>query len=131
MLDATEEQMLLQLAAFPADFSADDAEGVAGELSSMAPARTIAGLVDLGLVAWSIDGRHRLLETVKLFARQAWAANGDADEYLERHTRWVLACLDAYGPQAWFTSLEVMRWASSRTLSRKGSPVCSSMRRSF
>lgn len=98
MLDATEEQMLLQLA---------------GELSSMAPARTIAGLVDLGLVAWSIDGRHRLLETVKLFARQAWAANGDADEYLERHTRWVLACLDAYGPQAWFTSLEVMRWASS------------------
>lgn len=113
MLDPTEEQMLLQLAAFPADFSADDVEGVAGELSSMAPARTIAGLADLGLVAWSTDGRHRLLETVKLFARQAWAATTDPDRYVERHTRWVLGHLDAYVPQAWFTSLEILGWASS------------------
>ena len=109
MLDGDERQLLLQVAAFPSGFSANDVDGIVEDLST--PTRTLAGLVDLGLVSRTGDDRHRLLETVKLFARQRWEETTDAGRYLGRHTDWVLGHLDSFEKYARYTSFEVVRWA--------------------
>jgi hypothetical protein len=109
MLDSAEQQLLLQVAAFPSGFSASDVDGIAADLS--APTRTLAGLVDLGLVSRTGDDRHRLLETVKLFARQRWDEATDPGRYLGQHTDWVLGHLDSFEPYERYTSFAVARWA--------------------
>lgn len=116
MLHQSEIELLVQLAAFPASFSADDVEGIAAGLDVTAPTRTLAGLVDLGLVARTADERHRLLETVKLFARQQWAQSTDPDAYFERHTTWALEHLGSLERHEWYTSLDVAAWANSHYL---------------
>ena len=70
-------------------------------------------LVDLGLVAQDGDSRHRLLETVKLFARQRWAGTADADRYLQQHTQWVLDQFCRRPRADWFTSYVLAGWVDA------------------
>jgi predicted ATPase/class 3 adenylate cyclase len=109
MLDAAERELLLRVAAFPSSFTADDVDGIAGDLD--VPTRTLAGLVDLGLVSRSGDERHRLLETVRLFARQRWKETTEPGVYLDRHTDWVRGHLDSFEPFERYTSFDVVKWA--------------------
>ena len=71
------------------------------------PSATLAGLVDLGLVSRTGDGRCRLLETVKLFARQRWPT----DAYLEGHVRWCVEHLRSVPADERFTSLSAQQWS--------------------
>ena len=112
MLDRPERELLLLLAAFPSSFDAEGVEGASGGLSVGIPARTLGGLIDRSLVASSDDGRHRLLETVKLFARQQWVNADEPHVYLDHHTRWVVDHLTGYPAQEWYTSFEIVRWAN-------------------
>lgn len=112
MLDRPEQELLRLLAAFPASFDAKGIEGAAGGLSVGIPARTLGGLIDRSLVAPADDGRHKLLQTVKLFARQEWANADDPQVYLDRHTRWVMDHLTGYPAQEWYTSFQIARWAN-------------------
>lgn len=109
MLAPQEQTLLLQLAAFPSGFSVDDVEAISTGLGSSVPTRTLAGLVDRSLVSDS-GNRHRLLETVKLFARQTWSSAPDPDAFLERHTTWILDHLNSNEPQDWYTSFELLSW---------------------
>jgi len=109
MLDPAECDLLLQIAAFPSSFAADDVEGIADIPTT--PARTLAGLVDLGLVSRAGDDRHRLLETVKLFARQKWDEAADPGSYIERHTDWACSYLESFEPYERYTSFAVVQWA--------------------
>ena len=111
MLDDRERDLLLQLAAFASSFSVDDAEDVGAMSGLEAPSRLLAGLVDRGLVAGDGGGRHRLLETVKLFARQQWQIGSDPDRYLERHTAWMLEHLEAFTAEERYTSFTLLAWA--------------------
>jgi predicted ATPase/class 3 adenylate cyclase len=112
MLDQPEHELLRLLAAFPAGFDVQGVEGAAGDLSVGIPANTLGGLIDRSLVAPSDDGRHKLLETVKLFARQQWANVDDPDVYLDHHTRWVVDHLTGCPEQEWYTSFEIARWSN-------------------
>ncbi|MGH1492003.1 MAG: hypothetical protein ACRBK7_21885, partial [Acidimicrobiales bacterium] len=114
MIDDQERELLRQLAAFPSAFGVEDVEAIGEGIEVGVPTFTLAGLVDRSLVISDGHGRHRLLETVKLFARQRWDQEPDPDLYLERHTSWVLGSLGAVEPQEWFTSFEVLAWASRR-----------------
>ena len=114
MIDDRERELLQQLAAFPSAFAVDDVEAISISLEVGVPTRTLAGLVDRSLVTSDGHGRHRLLETVKLFVRQRWAQTPDPGQYLERHTAWVLGYLGSFEPQEWFTSFEILAWASTR-----------------
>jgi len=114
MIDHREQELLLQLAAFPSAFAVDDVEAISSGIEVGVPTLTLAGLVDRSLVISDGHGRHRLLETVKLFARQRWAQAPDPGLYLERHTGWVLGYLGSFEPQEWFTSFEILAWASTR-----------------
>jgi predicted ATPase len=111
MLDDAEQDLLLSLAAFPSSFTADDVEQAVAEVGPDAgpSGRVLAGLVDRSLVARDGDGRHRLLETVKLFAQDRWPAD-DSSRYADRHTRWVFGRLDSFTPEEWCTSPELTMW---------------------
>ena len=114
MIDDRERELLRQLAAFPSAFAVDDAEAISDGSEVGVPTLTLAGLVDRSLVINDGNGRHRLLETVKLFARQRWAQAPDPGLYLERHIGWILGYLGSFEPQEWFTSFEILAWASTR-----------------
>ncbi|MGI9611177.1 MAG: hypothetical protein ACR2NL_12865 [Acidimicrobiia bacterium] len=51
MLTVSEQELLLQLAAFPAAFDADDIDAIASGLGLGVPSATLAGLVDRGVVS--------------------------------------------------------------------------------
>ena len=111
MLDDRERDLLLQLASFASSFSTDDVDEIGAIVGLDAPSRLLAGLVDRGLVARDGHSRHRLLETVKLFARQQWQQGDEPDVHLERHTSWVLRHLASFSPQEWYTSFALLSWA--------------------
>ena len=111
MLGDQEEELLLQLAAFPSGFTLDDVESISTGVNVGVPALTLARLVDRSLVSHDVRGRHRLLETVKLFAQQRWSQGTDSERYIEHHTSWVLHRLSSFAPQDWFTSFAVLSWA--------------------
>ena len=114
MIDDRERELLQQMAAFPSTFAVEDVEAVSEGIDVGVPTITLAGLVDRSLVISDGHGRHRLLETVKLFARQRWALASVPAVYLERHTDWVLGYLGSFEPQEWFTSFEIAAWANER-----------------
>jgi len=109
MLDPAEQELLLQLAAFPTSFGIEDVEAVCRGRSHY-PARLLGALVDRGLVSHGDDGRHRLLETIKLFARQQWASSADPESYVGNHRRWVLDEIRSRSPEEWYTSADGVRW---------------------
>jgi predicted ATPase/class 3 adenylate cyclase len=112
MLDRREQELLLQLAAFPASFDAQDVEAICAGLDVGIPAHTLGGLADRSLIRSAEDGHQRLLETVKLFARQQWDQRSDAEVYLERHSRWLLDHLTGYPVQERYTSFQLVDWAN-------------------
>ena len=106
MLDTHEQQMLSQLAAFPSSFDLGAVEGVCASLDVGLPSRTFGGLADRSVVSPAGDGRHRLLETVKLFVRGHWAD----DDAVERHEAWLVSYLRGQPAQARYTSLDLSDW---------------------
>lgn len=107
LLDRTEQDLLLQVAAFPAGFDVEDLEEVWSGRAAL-PARLLGGLVDRGLVSRD-DERHRLLETIKLFAREKWAER-EPSAFAGRHRQWVLGAVTGRSREEWYTSAEAARW---------------------
>lgn len=110
MLDAAEQAMLLQVAAFPSAFALEDAEGVCGVLEVGLASSTLRGLIDRSLVVNDGEHGHRLLETIKLFARGRWVDDGPS----ERLDAWVLTYLSTQDPQARYVSDELANWLTER-----------------
>lgn len=96
LLDEAERMLLRRLAVFSGGFTFDAAESVCG--LETATADLLAALVDKSLVAVDLVGgasRHRLLETVRLYAEDRLFTAGDADETRDRHYQWFLSWLEA------------------------------------
>ncbi len=109
MLDAPEQEMLTQLAAFPSSFGIADVEGVCAPLDVGLPSRTFGGLVDRSVVSPAGEGRHRLLETVKLFVRGRWTD----DRAVEQHEAWLVDHLSGFPAQARYTSFDLSDWIAT------------------
>jgi predicted ATPase/DNA-binding winged helix-turn-helix (wHTH) protein len=86
LLEPDEREVLARLAAFPGPFGVVDAEQLCADLPAGPPAGVLSRLVDRSLVDGPADGRFRLLETVRLFARQ----HSDAPAQADRHAQWCL-----------------------------------------
>ncbi len=112
LLNRAEQGLLLVLAAFPGSFDLAAAEGVAEGTDGGPVARLLAGLVDRGLVANDGRGGHRLLDTVRLFARRYWAQLGPEEQPPDRHAEWCLRQLARYPYGARHTSEELARWVT-------------------
>ena len=108
MLDDGEQELLMLLAAFPSSFTLADVEQVAAGKPSVA--RLLGGLSDRGLVSSDGGSGNRLLETVKLFARERWAEDGSTD-FAGAHTDWVLNYLRKEGTDNSNLSIPLAGWA--------------------
>jgi predicted ATPase len=95
LLEADETVLFRRLAIFAGGFELEAAEAVCAgaQLETSQIADLLARLVEKSLV--SIDDaagtrRYRLLETVRLYAREQLTASGDAAEASLRHAQWAL-----------------------------------------
>lgn len=112
LLNGAEQRLLLMLAAFPGSFDLAAAEGVADGAASRPIARLLAGLVDRGLVVNDGQGGHRLLDTVRLFARRYWAQLGPDEQPSDLHAEWCLRHFTLYPYGARHASEELARWVT-------------------
>jgi predicted ATPase/class 3 adenylate cyclase len=108
MLDERGQLLLVQLAAFPSSFGLDEITGVTRDLDVGSVASGLRELTDRSLVASDGTGRFRLLESIKLFARQQSDDTTDSSD--ERHTQWVLGHLRSYPRDVCYTSFEISGW---------------------
>jgi predicted ATPase len=101
LLEPGERTLFRQLGAFSDGFGLKAVEDVCagGELESDDIADLLARLVEKSLVAAddgsSRERRYRLLETVRLYARERLEEAGETTALAERHARWALALAEA------------------------------------
>lgn len=107
MLDHAEQELLQHLAAFPSSFDLEGAERVAGRQT----AQTLAGLVDRSLVTADANvARYRLLETIKLFARERWTERADPEECPRRHAQALMEKIDSWSEDDVYSLLDIAAW---------------------
>jgi predicted ATPase/class 3 adenylate cyclase len=90
LLEGRDQMVLRRLAVFPASFSLEAAEAVAGVGDIVEP---LGSLVAKSLVQVVDDAdrlRYRLLETVRLYAETKLVTAGEAEPCRVRHCDWVL-----------------------------------------
>jgi len=112
LLDAEEQQLLGQLAAFPGQFTVNDIEGVfAGELPN-GTSFAMSRLVELSLLSRTSrsGGWWRLLETVRLFVLEK-LSDQIREQNQQRHAEWVIQRLGHY-PEDQLYSFAQARWSA-------------------
>ncbi len=102
LLEDEEKLLLNRLAVFAGGFDLAAAEAVcAGDrLELAAVADVLARLVEKSLVSAELTGdehRYRLLETVRLYARELLETTGESAAVIERHARWALVTVEREG----------------------------------
>ena len=101
LLEPDELALFRRLAAFAGGFELEAVESVCtgGELNAPGIADVLARLVEKSLVAAdegsSRERRYRLLETVRLYARERLDEAGESPVLAERHARWALTVAEA------------------------------------
>jgi predicted ATPase/class 3 adenylate cyclase/DNA-binding CsgD family transcriptional regulator len=119
LLSPAEQALLRRLSVFIGSFGLDAAATVAsgGIVDSYQVLDLLGRLVDKSLVQTEDDGpegRYRLLETIRHFARDRLMESAETDMARERHLDWYLALAERAEPElgsgtgpAWATELEV------------------------
>jgi predicted ATPase/class 3 adenylate cyclase len=110
LLDDNERELLRQLAAFPGSFDLAAAEAVADRIPISGGFPPLAALADRSLLSVAGGDDHRLLESVKLFARQRWHDPDGVGGYQGRHADWVIAVVRGYSTEDYHTSFELGAW---------------------
>jgi predicted ATPase/DNA-binding winged helix-turn-helix (wHTH) protein len=91
LLDAPERRLLRHLSVFPASFDVASAESVVAGLPGVVMPATLGQVVDKSLVVREPgSGRFRMLETIRVFAREHLDAEEESEAALERHRSHVL-----------------------------------------
>ncbi len=86
LLDPAEQGLLRHLSVFPATFSLDAVEATAPPSTAAGVVSVFGGLVDKSLVVRQPGtGRYRLLETIRVFARDRLEEAGESAAAFERH----------------------------------------------
>jgi predicted ATPase/DNA-binding SARP family transcriptional activator len=113
LLDPDAQQLLRAMAAFPASFDLEAAEGVGRRCGVEQPIVVIRELVRRATVFSDVrrgSTRYRLLETVKLFASERWAEDGDPGRFAAAHSEWFADRVRTFSPEQRYTSLAVASW---------------------
>jgi predicted ATPase len=107
LLDPAEQALLRHLSVFPASFTVDAVEASSPVLPGEDVDRVFGNLVDKSLVVrLPGSGRYRLLETIRVFARDRLVEAGEATDAFERHRGHVRDRVAA--------SSRLDRWLSAR-----------------
>jgi predicted ATPase/DNA-binding winged helix-turn-helix (wHTH) protein len=90
LLDRSEQALLRHLGVFPSSFDVRAVDASAPPLSGAMPLTVFGQLVDKSLVVrLPGSGRYRLLETIRVFARDRLVESREAPSTFERHRRYV------------------------------------------
>jgi predicted ATPase/DNA-binding SARP family transcriptional activator len=111
LLSDAERALLRRLAVFAGGFSLEAAQAVCGEGGAGADEAldTLARLADKSLVEVDmVEGRFRLLETVRQYAREKLLAAGEAELIRDRHLGFFLRFADGAEPK--LRSAEQLAW---------------------
>ena len=101
LLEPDERTLFRRLSAFADGFELESVESVCagGGLEQRGIADVLARLVEKSLVAAEEEclrrRRYRLLETVRLYARERLDESGETSQLADRHARWTLALAEA------------------------------------
>jgi predicted ATPase/DNA-binding winged helix-turn-helix (wHTH) protein len=107
LLDPDEQSLLQSLSVFPGWFDIGAVEAVAPPLADAEPVNVFGQLVDKSLVVRRPGTRrYRLLETIRVFAKDRLDETGGSADAFERHRRHVREVIGA--------SSRVDRWLSAR-----------------
>jgi predicted ATPase/class 3 adenylate cyclase/DNA-binding CsgD family transcriptional regulator len=118
LLDAAERALLRRLSVFAGGFTLDAAESVCADeiMDRYAVLDVLSRLVDKSLVQVDVDdpeGRYRLLETIRLYARGRLVEWGESDATRDRHRDFFLALAERAEPElaladgpSWLARLE-------------------------
>jgi predicted ATPase/class 3 adenylate cyclase/DNA-binding CsgD family transcriptional regulator len=110
LLDAVEQAVLRRLSVFAGGFTLEAAEQVCHDddlerddaLDSYAVLDILSRLVDKSLVQADLDegeGRYRLLETIRFFARERLLESGETELIRQRHRDFFLALAERAEPE--------------------------------
>lgn len=107
LLDPSEQCLLRHLSVFPASFDVSAVEASAPPLPGAGPVAVLGRLVDTSLVVHLPgSGRYRLLETIRVFARDRLDEAGERAAAFERHRQHVRERIGA--------TSRLDRWLSAR-----------------
>ncbi len=93
LLAPDEKVMLRRLSAFSGGWTVEAAEAVCGDPGGIEVLDALTGLIDKSLVATEESegsGRHRLLETIRDYARERLLDSAEAETLREAHLRYFL-----------------------------------------
>lgn len=100
LLSGEEQSLLARLSVFAGGFSREAVVGVCGAGAPDDPLETLERLVDRSLVAANPpEGRFRLLEVVRQYARERLLASGEAEVTERHHARFFRALAGEAEPQ--------------------------------
>jgi predicted ATPase/DNA-binding SARP family transcriptional activator len=113
LLDPNAQQMLRAMAAFPAAFNLDAAEGVGRRCGVEQPTVVVRELVRRAMVSSDVRrqaARYRLLEKIKLFASTRWFDDAHPHRFACEHAAWFTQRVRGFTPEDRYTSLAVASW---------------------
>lgn len=98
LLAPAEQAVFRRLAVFPASFTLEAAEEVAGQDDNRVDVTdALLGLVDRSLVQFDPDeGRYRLLETLRQFAADRLGESGETEHCRERHADYFVGLVERH-----------------------------------
>ncbi len=115
LLPDAERLVLQRLSTFSGGWTLESAEDVAsgGEVASRDVLDLLAHLVDKSLVSMNADGRYRLMDSVRDYAREQLEATGQLAQARDRHLAHFLAFAEKATPElvgpgqaAWFARID-------------------------
>jgi len=114
LLTDQEQATLRRLAVFAGSFTLEAAEAVCRgrSIESEEVVDLLTRLVDKSLVLLDVEsgeGRYRLLETVREYAREKLVESGEAEEAQSRHRDWYVALVERAKPD-FFRGVDPSEW---------------------
>jgi predicted ATPase len=104
LLSEPERTLLRRLSVFAGGWSLDAAQAVCNGVLAEGTLETIARLADKSMVVVegpleTAEGRYRLLETIRQYARDKLFASGESEQLRDRHLDYFLRFAEAIDPK--------------------------------
>ncbi len=125
LLEPAQRALFRQLSAFSGGWNLDAVAQVAGfeSLDAANMTSNFLALVDRSLVTVDVEtspARYRLLEPIRIFARDAAAAANESEDVARRHARWIAGLMESDTIDRIVSEIDNVRRALEWALGQRG-----------